>query len=378
MSLENGQRVRGVATAHIQAAKRTASGVLLSEVETEQVSWLWRGWLALGKLSVMDGDPGLGKSATVLDIAARVSTGSAFPDGSHNEVGPGGVVILSAEDALSDTIKPRLEAAGADLERIASLSMLPDGSGHERLLSIPEDLVHLEAEIERMEAKLVIVDPLVAFFSKKVDSHKDQDVRRALAPLAAVADRTGTAVQLVRHLSKGEGKNPVYRGGGSIGIIGAARIGALVAKDPKDEERRVLAPVKNNLAVHPKSLLYTLEEAPNGAVRVVWAGESEYSASELLQSVQPDRADTRREAQDFLVSVLSGGPVPKAQVEEEARAANISDSTLRRAKTSLGVIPERENAVGGERGTGRWVWKLPATGATDRGVQLHDVQGAQR
>jgi len=367
-----------VATAHIQAAKRTASGVLLSEVETEQVSWLWRGWLALGKLSVMDGDPGLGKSATVLDIAARVSTGSAFPDGSHNEVGPGGVVILSAEDALSDTIKPRLEAAGADLERIASLSMLPDGSGHERLLSIPEDLVHLEAEIERMEAKLVIVDPLVAFFSKKVDSHKDQDVRRALAPLAAVADRTGTAVQLVRHLSKGEGKNPVYRGGGSIGIIGAARIGALVAKDPKDEERRVLAPVKNNLAVHPKSLLYTLEEAPNGAVRVVWAGESEYSASELLQSVRPDRADARREAEDFLLSLLSDGPVPKAQVEEEAKAANISESTLRRAKTSLGVIPERENAVGGERGTGRWVWKLPATGATDRGVQLHDVQGAQR
>jgi putative DNA primase/helicase len=253
MSLENGQTSRGVATAHIQAAKRTASGVLLSEVETEQVSWLWRGWLALGKLSVIDGDPGLGKSATVLDVAARVSTGREFADGTRNEAGPGGVVILSAEDALSDTIKPRLEAAGADLERIASLAMLPDGSGHERLLSIPEDLQHLETEIQRMEAKLVIVDPLVAFFSKKVDSHKDQDVRRALAPLAAVAERTGAAVQLVRHLSKGEGKNPVYRGGGSIGIIGAARIGSLVAKDPKDEERRVLAPVKNNLAVLPDS-----------------------------------------------------------------------------------------------------------------------------
>lgn len=376
--MENGKRLRDAGTTPLQEAKPTASGILLSEVETERVSWLWPGWLALGKLSVMDGDPGLGKSATVLDIAARVSAGREFPDGTRNEVGPGGVVILSAEDALSDTIKPRLEAAGADLERITSMAMLPDESGHERLLTIPEDLQHLEAGIRRMEAKLVIVDPLVAFFSKKVDSHKDQDVRRALAPLAAVAERTGTAVQLVRHLSKGEGKNPVYRGGGSIGIIGAARMGSLVAKDPKDEERRVLAPVKNNLAVHPKSLLYTLEEAANGAVRVVWAGESEYSASELLQTVRPDRADARREAEDFLVSLLSEGPIPKAQVEEEARAANISDGTLRRAKTSLGVIAERENEVGGERGAGRWVWMLPNTRATDQGVQLQHVQDAQR
>jgi RecA-family ATPase len=378
MYSENGQSVRGVAASHLQVAKHTPTGILLSEVETEQVSWLWKGWLALGKLSVVDGDPGLGKSATVLDIAARVSTGREFPDGNRNGLGPGGVVVLSAEDALSDTIKPRLEAARANLERIASLAMLPDGSGHERLLSIPEDLGHLEAEIRRMEAKLVVVDPLVAFFSKKVDAHKDQDVRRALAPLAAVADRTGAAVQLVRHLSKGEGKNPVYRGGGSIGIIGAARMGSLVAIDPKDEERRVLAPVKNNLAVHPKSLIYTLEEAANGAVRVVWVGESEYSASELLQSVRPDRADARREAEAFLASLLSDGPVPKAQVEEEARAANISDGTLRRAKSSLGVIPERENEVGGERGMGRWVWRLPTSEASDEGVQLQDVQGAQR
>ena len=168
---------------HLRAAEHTTSGVLLSEVETEQVSWLWRGWLALGKLSVMDGDPGLGKSATVLDIAAQVSSGREFPDGTRNDVGLGGVVVLSAEDTLSDTIKPRLEAAHADLERITSMAMLPDGSGHERLLSIPEDFQHLEAEIRCMEAKLVVVDPLVAFFSKRVDSHKDQDVRRALAPL---------------------------------------------------------------------------------------------------------------------------------------------------------------------------------------------------
>jgi AAA domain len=379
--MENGKVPRGVSVAHIEAAEHTASGVLLSEVETEQVSWLWRGWLALGKLSVLDGDPGLGKSAMVLELASRLSTGRPFPDGSECETGAGGVVILSAEDGLADTIKPRLDAAGADTSRISSLGTVWEGRGerrHERTLSLPEDIPLIEREIQRVEAKLVIVDPLMAFLPKKIDAHKDQDVRRALAPFASMAERTGVALQVVRHLSKSEGTSPIYRGGGSIGIIGAARMGALVAKDPKDEERRVLAPTKNNLAVHPKSLLYGLEEADNGAVRVIWAGESEYSASELLQTVRVDNADARREAEDFLKSLLSDGAVPKATVEEEAKAANISNGTLRRAKTSLGVDAARENEVGGERGAGRWVWKLPAAEETDHDVQPHDVQYAQR
>jgi hypothetical protein len=362
-------------------AVQAPSGILVSDVQTERVAWLWRGWLALGKTCVLDGDPGLGKSATTLDIAARLSTGRPFPDGSQCETGAGGVVILSAEDGVADTIKPRLEAAGADTSRISSLGTVWEGRGerrHERTLSLPEDIPLIEREIRRVEAKLVIVDPLMAFLPRKIDAHKDQDVRRALAPFASMAERTGAALQVVRHLSKSEGTSPIYRGGGSIGIIGAARMGALVAKDPKDEERRVLAPTKNNLAVHPKSLTYTLEEADNGAVRVIWAGQSDYSASQLLQTVRVDRADALREAEDFLAALLSDGPVPKAVVDEEAKAANISPGTLRRAKTTLGVVPARENQVGGERGAGRWVWKLPARDEMSRGVQPHDVQHAQR
>jgi hypothetical protein len=358
-----------------------SGGILVSDVESEQVAWLWRGWLALGKLSVLDGDPGLGKSAVVLDIAARVSTGRPFPDGAECEAGAGGVVILSAEDGLADTIKPRLEAADANTSCISSLGTVWEGERgrrHERSLSLPEDIPLIEQEIGRVEAKLVIVDPLMAFLGKKIDAHKDQDVRRALAPLASMAERTGTALHLVRHLSKGESSSPVYRGGGSIGIIGAARMGALVAKDPKDEERRVLAPTKNNIAVDPKGLTYALEEADNGAVGVRWFGASAYSAFELLQKVRSDTAAVRGEAEDFLAALLSDGPVPKATVEDEARAANISTGTLRRAKISLGVIAARENQVGGERGAGRWVWKLPAGEQTGQSVQLHDVQRAQR
>ena len=350
-------------------ARPTFGGILISEVESERVSWLWRGWLALGKVSVMDGDPGLGKSAGVLDLAARVSTGSPFPDGAECEAG--GVVVLSAEDGLADTIKPRLEAAGADTSRISSLKTVVTGTGEsrqERPFALPKDLPLLEREIGRVGAKLVIVDPLMAFLGEKIDAHKDQDVRRALTPLAAMADRTGAAVQLVRHLNKGEGKIPVYRGGGSIGIIGAARMGSLVAVDPQDENRRVLAPTKNNLATRPKSLSYALEEAENGAVRVSWLGETDLSATDLLGSSEGTGPGARGEAEDFLRSLLAGGPVPSGEVFGAAKDARISDSTLRRAKDRLGVAAARENVPGGKRGTGKWVWKLPEAAPGGQGV----------
>ena len=353
-----------------------ASGTLLSEVEPERVSWLWRGWLALGKLSVIDGDPGLGKSAAVLDIAARVSTGRSFPDGSRCEAGAGGVVILSAEDGLADTIKPRLDAAGADTSRILSLATVPvedEGIRHERLLSIPEDIPLIEHAVGHIGAKLVIVDPLMAFLSGEINSHKDQDVRRALAPLAAMAERAGAAIHVVRHLSKGDGRSPIYRGGGSIGIIGAARMGSLVAKDPQDDNRRVLAPTKNNLAMQPKSLLYRLEEADNGAVEVVWTGETGLSAGDLLQTPNGAESEARTEAEDFLTSLLADGPVPSEEVFRESKEAGISTSTLRRAKKNLGISPERENESGGKRGSGKWVWKLPKIT-----VSGHDVQDVQR
>jgi hypothetical protein len=193
----------------------------------------------------------------------------------------------------------------------------------------------------------------MAFFGGGIDAHKDQDVRRALTPLAVLADRTGAAVQLVRHLNKGEGKSPVYRGGGSIGIIGAARIGSLVAADPRDENRRVLAPTKNNLATRPKSLSYGLEEADNGAVRVAWFGESGLSASDLLGAPGESEPGARGEAEDFLRSLLAGGPVPSDEIFGAAKAARISNSTLRRAKDSLGVGAFRENVPGGKRGSGK-------------------------
>jgi len=332
-------------------------GELLSGVEPEKVSWLWPSWLALGKLALVDGDPGLGKSAMTLDLAARVSSGKALPDGSRCEAG--GVVLLSAEDGLADTIRPRLDAAGADTSKILSLATVPDEEGHDRLPSIPEDLGLIERGIRRVGARLVVVDPLMAFLSGNTNSHRDQDVRRALAPLAGLAERTGASVLVVRHLNKAAANNPLYRGGGSIGIIGAARMAFVVGKDPQDKDRRVLASTKNNLAVQPKSLMFALEEAEGGAVRVDWLGHTDVSAKDLLSTPQDqEHADARSEAAEFLSDVLANGPVPSTDVIEGAKDAGISEKTLRRAKETMGVVSYREGGVG-RRGAGRWVWKLP-------------------
>jgi RecA-family ATPase len=338
-------------------------GQLLSSVEPEEVSWLWLSWLALGKLALVDGDPGLGKSAMTLDLAARVSAGKGFPDGAECE--PAGVVLLSAEDGLADTIRPRLDAAGADTSKILALATVPDEEGHDRLLSIPEDLALIEKGIRRVEARLVVVDPLMAFLSGDTNSHRDQDVRRALAPLAGLAERTGAAVLVVRHLNKAAANNPLYRGGGSIGIIGAARMAYVVGKDPQDENRRVLASTKNNLATPPQSLMFGLEEAESSSVRVNWLGQSEVSAKDLLATPQDqDHADARSEAVEFLNEILIDGPVAASQVKEEAEDAGISERTLARAKKAIGVMSYREGETG-ERGKGQWLWKLPVVDLVD-------------
>jgi hypothetical protein len=342
-------------------------GKLLSGVVPEEVSWLWPSWLALGKLALVDGDPGLGKSAMTLDLAARVSAGKPFPDGA--ECGLAGVVLLSAEDGLADTIRPRLDAAGADTSRILSLATVPDENGHDRLLSIPEDIPLIEKGIRRVGARLVVVDPLMAFLSGDTNSHRDQDVRRALAPLAGLAERTGAAVLVVRHLNKAVANNPLYRGGGSIGIIGAARMAFVVGKDPQDEDRRVVAPTKNNLAMPPKSLMFGLEEVQSGSVRVNWLGHSEVSAKDVLATPQDqEHADARSEAVEFLNDILADGPVEASQIKEEAEDAGISERTLARAKKALGVVSYREGETG-ERGKGRWLWKLPVVDLVDDDIK---------
>ena len=233
--------------------------VTLADVEAERVAWWWPGRLPYGKVVVVDGDPGLGKSTVLLDLAARLTTGTPMPDGYKPT--STSVVIMSAEDGIADTIRPRLDAAGANAEPCTRcVSVLDEETQRQRLPSIPADLGKLEKIITATGAGVVIVDVLAAYLGSSVDSYRDQDVRRALYPISEMAARTGACVIVLRHLNKAGGTNPLYRGGGSIGIIGAARVGMLIAPDPTDEtgERRVLAVTKCNIASEAESLAYHL------------------------------------------------------------------------------------------------------------------------
>lgn len=336
--------------------------IYLSEVETERLQWLSRGRVAAGKITLVDGDPGLGKSTLLADWSARVSRGEALPDGVAGP--PRGVVLLSAEDGLADTIRPRLEAAGADLDRIAALLTVPDGDGPPaglgRLPSIPADLPYLEQAITDIDAALVIVDPLMAYLGTETNAHRDQDIRRALAPLAQLAERTGVAVVLVRHLNKAQSANALYRGGGSIGIVGAARCGLLVAADPDDSERRILAPIKSNLARPPAALAFQLAPvAGTDVARVEWLGETRHTAGALLTIPDDETRTERDDAEAWLAAYLADGPVETSDVLAAGRKAGHAERTLKRAKAALAVRSEREGFGKGAAGCGRSLAPVP-------------------
>lgn len=339
----------------------------VADILPERVRWLSMSRLAAGKITVLDGDPGLGKSTMALDWAAKITRGEALPYGPANR--PRGVLLLSAEDGKADTIRPRLDAAGADLARIF-LFQMRDEEGNTYLPSLPEHLDALASQIEATDCALVIVDPLMAYLSGELKSNNDQDVRRMLSPMASTLERTGAAGLALRHLNKAIGLASLYRGGGSIGIIGAARFGLLVARDPKDAQgrRRILAIQKANIGDDDApSLVYRLEGVPGTDVaRVVWEGESELRAHALtnLPADEGERSQSH-DAQVWLVDTLSGGSLPVKELQRLAREDGISWRTIERIKEAAGVFSGR---VGFGR-SGHWVWSLTAIG---HHVERHD------
>jgi hypothetical protein len=330
----------------------------VADVPTERVTWRWKPYLAAGKLTLVDGDPGDGKSTLTLDLAARYTTGAPMPDGSASD-GPGDVLILSAEDGIADTIRPRLEAAGADLGRVHVLHEIEE-AGKTRPPDLVGDLDELAAAIATHRIKLVVIDPLMAYLGGGVDSHRDQDVRRVLHPLAKLAEATGAALLVVRHLNKGGGSKAVYRGGGSIGIVGAARLAYLVAIDPDDDTRRVLAPIKLNIASPPSALAYRLvtDEARDVA-RIQWEGATEHKAGDLLRTIDDEDRTERDEAADWLRDYLTseGGHALASDVKAEARKAGLAERTLQRARVKVATV---ETAGFPRRST----WTLRPSGAT--------------
>lgn len=335
--------------------------VRLSDVEPEELEWLWRGRIPVGKLTLIAGDPGLGKSFLTLDVAARVSRGAAWPDIPGVVTTPGGVVLLSAEDCVSDTIRPRLDAAGADVSRIVAVkaihSLSANGRDSERSFDLARDLFALEKAIQSVpDCRLVVIDPVTAYLGG-VDSHKNADIRALLAPLSQLATRLRVAVVAVTHLNKSVGGPAIYRAMGSLAFAATARVALLVSKDKDDPSRRLLLPIKNNIGPDTGGLAYRIEPVEVAGCPVVsWeTALVNVSADDALASERGDGMERteRDDAADWLVDLLRLGPVLSKDVQREAKDAGHSWGTVRRAKAQLGIGSRKRSFDGPHE------WYLP-------------------
>lgn len=327
------------------------------------VDWLWRGWLPLGKLVTLDGDPATGKSTLLVDLAARVTRGGLMPDGSQCD-SPGAVILLAAEDDLEDTVLPRLLVAGADTDQVRYVRQMNTTDGVGRPVSLPMDVAALERLVEATGARLVIVDVFYEYLDGAVDSYKDPSVRQALHLLAAMAERAKVCVVLVRHITKGAaGGKAIHAGGGSIGVVGRARVGLMVGYHPDDESLRVLAPIKSNLAEMPRPLGFRLEPHdiyPCALVR--WTGPVDVSANVLLRGPAQVPAEDPEAASQlaFCVQTLSEVVTNEWRWTDEVMADleewHFPKKTLERARAALEIeskqFPE-DSITGHYRG-----WKM--------------------
>ncbi len=313
---------------------------LMADIKPEPVRWLWRGRIPLGEITLIEGDPGTNKSSLVLDIAARLSTGRPMPNEENGE--QGSVLLLAGEDSVTKTLPFRLQAAGANLQRIAVMN---------RVVVIPDDLDYIEETVVKISGRLLVIDPLSTFLGRSTNN--EQAVRQALTPLGQFADRTNTAVIMIRHLSKSGSRRALYKGLGSIGCLAARRSAFLVAKDPQDEHMRVLCHNKCNLGPLAPSLLFE-PLTTKQSLRIEWRGECDYTADDLLVPSVKTQSKLD-EAKQFLLELLADGPVGQAAVERQAGNIAIAYRTVERAKNLLGIEARRVGF-----GPGSSVqWELP-------------------
>ncbi len=365
----NGQLAPGARTARSTAPDLVSEPVTISlaDVKPQRVHWLWPGRIAIGKVTLLAGDPGLGKSVVTLDMAARVTAGVPWPDDPNGMNPPGSVVLLSAEDDVADTIRPRLDAAGADCGRVVAFQAVKDTDPESdrswlRPFRLGGDLSVLGEVLDTLDSpRLVVVDPVTAFLGG-VDSHKNAELRGLLAPLADLAATHRVAVVAVTHLNKNAQAAAMYRAMGSLAFVAAARAVWAIVKDKDDGARRLMLCLKSNLARDMLGLAFRIGEqhvANVGDVpKIEW--EPEPVEIEIDAALAPDQegAEERSalaEAGDWLADVLADDSVEAKEIRRRAGADGIAARTLSRAKHNLGVVAERS---GFGRG-GRWVWRLP-------------------
>jgi putative DNA primase/helicase len=347
-----------------------------ADVTPQPVEWLWPGRIAIGKLTLIAGEAGLGKSQVSIAMAAAITTGGDWPCG-EGRAPQGDVVILSAEDGAADTVVPRLMAAGADRHRVHLVSAVGDDDRKtRRAFDLSVDVALLERKISELDnGRLIIIDPISSYLGQKVDSHVNAAVRAVLEPVSEMAARLRVAIVAITHPPKGTGTTAINRFIGSIAFVAAARGAFMVTRDTDDETRRLFLPVKSNLAPVGNGLAFRLEQRIIGDPRqsivassVAWESERvTMTADQALAAADAQGSGDRTEAaeaEEFLRDLLACEPVAAAHVKREATAAGLSWATVRRAQKRLGIRPTRRAESGdGLGGRGHWYWSLPSTSA---------------
>ena len=328
----------------------------------EPINWLWPGWLAAGKVHILGGQAGTGKTTIALALAATLTIGGRWPDGFRAPLGD--VCIWSGEDDPGDTLAPRLLAMGADMRRVHFVSGMTE-DGQRRAFDPASDMEALAATLRALgTVRMLIVDPIVSAISG--DSHKNAETRRGLQPLADLAASLKIALLGITHFSKGtQGREPIDRITGSLAFAAVARVVMVAAKDA-EHDRRILCRAKSNIGPDDGGFVYDLRQDELAgypglyASQVLWGEAIEGSARAILADAETlkEEGNALVDAQDWLRSFLVEGPQTQREVKAAAEAHCLSWATVRRAKKALGVESRKLGGEAGRKGA-VWFWSMP-------------------
>jgi RecA-family ATPase len=309
-------------------SQETSSAICLADVAPEKVDWLWHPYIPRGKLTVMEGDPGLGKSWLTMALAACLSTNKKLP-GQTKATSGGRVLLLSAEDGLGDTIRPRLDDMKANVKKIFAIN--------KAIVFDDEGIEEVRAHIDKIQPTMVIVDPLVAYMGGGVDLHKANEVRVVMHALGSIAEDYGLSILAVRHLTKGSRDKSIYRGQGSVDITAAARSVLAVGYHPEHDDLRVICHIKSNLAMQGQSVQYAL--TPNRDNIFSWQGFCDVTVEDMQNTSANATGNSQKKlAREFLEEQLHDGPVRKQTLKKNAEAKGIKWDIINLIKSELAIV----------------------------------------
>ena len=303
-------------------------------VESKEVSWLWFPYIPRGKITIVQGDPGEGKTTMMLQLVAMMTSGRSIPDGKE-PAEPQNAIFQGAEDGLADTIKPRLERAGADCSRVAFIN------SKERLYLGDK---RFGQAIRESNARLMVIDPMQAFLRGSTELQQAGRLRDAFNNLSETAEETGCAIVMIGHMNKNTSGKTIYRGLGSIDLVAAARSVLMVSRDPDDPTLRIMSPVKTSLAPEGSAYAFRLDPVTG----FEWIGPCDYATDNPIYSTPTERKLQRTKK---IISTMMTGDQPSVKIIEQLTAMGISKRTIDTAKKELGIESYR---VGGS-----WYWRMP-------------------